>query len=83
MMLSSILINSKNSSHFTRVSLLDLTVGRSSNSKWYSTHNKKQVAPMDLPIGYDNFRDVIDQKLTLGAAPARCSFKRYTAHHIG
>jgi Predicted AAA-ATPase/PD-(D/E)XK nuclease superfamily len=44
--------------------LLDLTVGRFKVKKWFSNDNKKQVTIVDLPIGYDNFRDVVDQRLT-------------------
>jgi hypothetical protein len=50
--------------NFYKSSLLDLTVGHFSSSRWFNSDSKKQVTTMDLPIGYDNFRDVIDQKLT-------------------
>jgi hypothetical protein len=43
-------------------SLLDLTVGRFDGKKWFSSRKQRPI--VNLPIGYDNFRDVIDQKVT-------------------
>jgi len=43
--------------------LFSATLGNISSKRWYSSQKKEQVTAMDLPIGYDNFRDVIDQKL--------------------
>jgi Predicted AAA-ATPase/PD-(D/E)XK nuclease superfamily len=43
-------------------SLLDLTVGRFDGKKWFSSRKQRPI--VNLPIGYDNFRDVIDQKFT-------------------
>jgi hypothetical protein len=50
--------------NFYKSSLLDLMVGHfSSNSRWFNSDSKKQVTTIDLPIGYDNFKKIIENKL--------------------